>query len=150
LWHENAVRAQAVAARTYATHEMAHPKGPHYQLCDTTACQVYGGYDAEHPASNAAVKATKRVVLTHGGKPAFTQFGSSSGAWTGANQFIYLPAQEDPYDGSTGTPVHTGTVTLTAGRVEAASPAVGRLQRLRVMDRNGNGDWGGRVRTIRP
>ncbi len=149
LWHENAVRAQAVAARTYASYEMAHPKGPHYQLCDTSSCQVYGGYDAEHPAANAAVKATRRVVLTHDGKPAFTQFGSSSGGWTAANQFSYLPAKADPYDDWSGNPVHAWTVATTAARIEAAWPGVGELQRIRILQRDGNGDWGGRVRTLR-
>ncbi len=148
-WHESAVRAQAVAARTYAAYEMQHPKGTHYQLCDTVSCQVYGGYDAEHPASNTAVKATKRIVLFHGGKPAFTQFGSSSGGWTAANQFSYLPTQEDPYDNWSGNPVHSWSLDLTAARIEAAYPGVGKLQRIRILQRDGNGDWGGRVRSLR-
>ena len=45
-WTPAAVRAQAVAARTYAAYERAHRTGP---MCDTTSCQVYGGYAAEHP-----------------------------------------------------------------------------------------------------
>ena len=47
-WRPNAVRAQAVAARTYAAYEMQHPRAGHYQICDTASCQVYGGYTAEH------------------------------------------------------------------------------------------------------
>ena len=43
LWEPEAVQAQAVAARTYAAYERAHPIASHYQICDTTSCQVYGG-----------------------------------------------------------------------------------------------------------
>ncbi|WP_110206321.1 SpoIID/LytB domain-containing protein [Nocardioides daejeonensis] len=147
-WHANAVRAQAVAARTYAAYEMRHPRAGHYQLCDTSSCQVYGGYDAEHPASNAAVKATRRVVLHHQGAPAFTQFGSSSGGWTSANQFSYLPAQKDPYDDWAGNPVHSWQVEVNRARLQSAWPAIGRLRTIKVPQRDGNGDWGGRARSV--
>ena len=57
----DAVRAQAVAARTYAAYERAHPIAAHYEICDTTSCQVYGGVAAEHPAANAAVERDPRT-----------------------------------------------------------------------------------------
>lgn len=99
LWHPEAVKAQAVAARTYAAYERDHAPGSrHYQLCDTAHCQVYGGFSAEHPSSNAAVDATAREVVTWGGEPAFTQFSASNGGYSVAGQFDYLPAQPDPYD----------------------------------------------------
>ncbi|MFC6345626.1 SpoIID/LytB domain-containing protein, partial [Nocardioides hankookensis] len=72
LWSPAAVQAQSVAARTYASYERAHPRSSAYQICDTSSCQVYGGYDAENPASNAAVDATRGRILTSGGDPAFT------------------------------------------------------------------------------
>ncbi|WP_435743636.1 SpoIID/LytB domain-containing protein [Nocardioides sp. SYSU DS0663] len=148
-WSPAAVRAQAVAARTYASHERAHPRSTDYQLCDTTSCQVYGGYAAEHPASNAAVDATRRQILTVDGRAAFTQFASSSGGWTSAGSVPYLTAQEDPYDGWAGNPVHTWTTEVETARLERTWPGVGRLQRIEVVARDGNGQWGGRVRTLR-
>ncbi|WP_235735475.1 SpoIID/LytB domain-containing protein [Nocardioides alcanivorans] len=147
-WHRAAVRSQAVAARTYAAYEMRHPRAGHYQLCDTVSCQVYGGYDAEHPAANAAVKATKKVVLHHKGAPAFTQFSSSSGGFTAANQFPYLPAQADPYDGWAGNPVHTWEVKVSRTRIQSAWPAIGKLDKIRVPERNGHGAWGGRAQKV--
>ncbi|HYF73191.1 MAG TPA: SpoIID/LytB domain-containing protein, partial [Nocardioides sp.] len=48
-WSTEAVRAQAIAARTYASYERKHPRSSTYQLCDTSSCQVYGGVDAEYP-----------------------------------------------------------------------------------------------------
>ena len=146
LWSPAAVRAQAVAARTYAAYERAHRSGP---ICDTWSCQVYGGADAEHEASDAAIEATRRRVVEHGGEPAFTQFGSSSGGWTSAGSMPYLPAQKDPYDGWAGNPHHDWSVKLTDARLENAWPSIGNLRRITVLSRDGNGEWGGRARSLR-
>ena len=147
-WSTEAVRAQSVAARTYASFERMHPRSSAYQLCDTTSCQVYGGYDAEHQASNQAINATRRRVLMADGAPAFTQFGSSSGGWTSAGSRPYLTARADPYDGWSGNPVHAWSLRVEDGALERAFPAIGNLTQLRVTSRDGNGDWGGRVRSI--
>jgi SpoIID/LytB domain protein len=145
LWSKHAVRAQAVAARTYAAYERAHRSGP---ICDTSSCQVYGGYSAEHPASNTAIDATRRLALLHEGEPAFTQFASSSGGWTSAGSVPYLAAIEDPYDDWSGNPVHDWSVRLADTRIEQVWPGIGNLRRIAVTRRDGNGDWGGRVRSI--
>ncbi|HEX2771976.1 MAG TPA: SpoIID/LytB domain-containing protein [Micromonosporaceae bacterium] len=147
LWTPAAVRSQSVAARTYAAYERAHPRAGHYQLCDTASCQVYGGYSAEHSASDAAIDATRQQVLLSGGDPAFTQFSSSSGGWTAAGSFAYLPAKRDPYDGWSGNPVHSWSTSVTDARLESQWPALGNLTSMRTT-RDGHGDWGGRVRTV--
>lgn len=144
-WLPAAVQAQAVAARTYAAYERSVHASRYYQTCDTTSCQVYGGMSAEDSRSNAAVDATAGEVLTYGGRPAFTQFGSSSGGWTSAGSMPYLPAKADPYDGFSGNPVHTWTTRIAASRIAAAWPAVGTLRRIVVTQRDGNGEWYGRV-----
>jgi stage II sporulation protein D len=149
LWSPEAVRAQSVAARTYAAYERDHaPTSRHYQLCDTSSCQVYGGYDAEHPASNDAVAATSRLGLLSGGRPAFTQFASSSGGWTSAGSVPYLAAIQDPYDGWPGNPVHDWSLKLRDTTIEQTWPSIGNLTRLAITARDGNGEWGGRVRSI--
>jgi SpoIID/LytB domain protein len=148
LWSPAALRTQSVAARTYAAYERAHPRASHYEICDTTSCQVYGGAAAEHPSSDAAILATSRKALLLEGEPTFTQFSSSSGGWTSAGSVPYLSAREDPYDGWTGNPVHTWTSTFTDDAIEAKFPAVGNLTRIIVNSRDGNGDWGGRVSTL--
>jgi SpoIID/LytB domain protein len=147
-WSTEAVRAQAVAARSYAAYGRNHPQAGHYQLCDTTSCQVYGGYDAEYDASNAAVDDTRGQVLLADGAPAFTQFASSSGGWTSAGSVPYLPAREDPYDDWSGNPVHSWSVTVDDGVIERAWPAIGNLTRIAVTDRDGNGEWGGRLVSV--
>jgi len=147
-WQTQAVEAQAVAARTYATWSRAQYPSRYYQICDTSSCQVYGGASVEDPRSNAAVTATARQILTYANQPAFTQFSSSSGGWTSAGSVVYLTARSDPYDDYAGNPVHDWSVALKAPAVERAYPAVGTLLGIRVTRRDGNGEWGGRVWTL--
>ena len=147
-WSPAAVRAQAIAARSYAAYERAHPLSPTYQICDTTSCQVYGGYSAEHPDSNAAIDATRNLILRYGGEPAFTQFSASSGGWTSRGSVPYLVAKQDPYDGWAGNPYHTWSLRVDDSRIERAFPAIGNLRAIRVLSRDGNGDWGGRILTM--
>jgi stage II sporulation protein D len=142
-WSPEAVQAQAVAARTYA---LSKRDGTgHYDLCDTTACQVYGGLDNEHPDSNRAVVATARQVLHHNGKPAFTEFSSSNGGWTVASAIPYQVAKKDPYDGWSGNPNRSWSVRVGAAAIQRVYPKLGRLQRVEVTSRDGNGSWQGRV-----
>jgi stage II sporulation protein D len=148
LWEPEAVQAQSVAARTYAAYERAHPLASHYQTCDTTSCQVYGGATAEHPAATAAIRATRGEVVLHDGGPAFTQFSASSGGWTSAGSAPYLVAKPDPYDGWSGNP-HTAWQTVVSdGTVEKAFPGIGNLTRIQFAGRDGNGEWGGRVDSV--
>ena len=91
-------------------------------MCDTTSCQVYGGYAAEHPAPTPPSTPPRRLALIYDGEPAFTQFASSSGGWTSAGSVPYLVAQEDPYDGWSGNRVHTWS---TSGSRTASSSAPG-------------------------
>jgi stage II sporulation protein D len=144
-WEPEAVQAQAVAARTYAAFHRARNVDRYYQVCDTTACQVYAGVDGEHPLGNAAVRATARQILLHKGEPAFTEFSASSGGWTVAGDFSYLTARADPYDDWSGNDVHDWSVALTAARISGAYPSIGKLRSIVVTSRDGNGQWKGRV-----
>ncbi len=147
-WMAEALRAQAVAARTYAAYDRAAHPTRSYDTCDTTSCQVYGGASSEDSRSNAAVVATAGQVVTYGGKPAFTQFGSSSGGWTSAGSMPYLVAKADPYDGFAGNPVHTWTKTVKKSAVQKAWPSLGTLTRVVVTQRDGHGEWYGRVEKL--
>ncbi|GAB7006054.1 hypothetical protein JCM18899A_35270 [Nocardioides sp. AN3] len=149
-WSAAALQAQAVAARTYAAYERAHaPTGRPYQTCDSTACQVYGGVGAQTRATDAAVAATAGQTLTYAGKPAFTQFSSSDGGWTVRGSIAYQAAKADPYDAWAGNHVHDWTVKVAATKIQAAWPAIGTLTGVQVLSRDGNGDWGGRINTLR-
>ncbi len=144
LWAADAVRAQSVAARTYAAFERSHPPAGHYDICDTTQCQVYGGVDDEYPDADAAIEVTAKMGLYYEGRPAFTQFSASDGGFSSAGSMPYLVAQADPYDGATSHKYSTWTTTLDDAQIEQHWPSIGDLTSIEVTTRDGNGDWGGR------
>jgi SpoIID/LytB domain protein len=139
-WAAEAVRSQAVAARTYAEYERRHaPAGRAYDTCDTTSCQVMGSVETEQAAADAAIGATAGQIALYSGGPAFTQFSAANGGYTVAGSQPYLVAKADPYD------TYTWQATVAATSIERAWPAIGRLTALRVTQRDGHGAWGGRV-----
>ena len=71
-WKPEALKAQAVAARSYGVRSLVASR--YCDLCDTTSCRVYRGVDAETATTDAAVKATAGKILNYNGSPAFTQF----------------------------------------------------------------------------
>lgn len=78
----NALRAQAVLARTYALKHLGKHKAYGYDLCDTQNCQVYGGVGAESEAGNAAVESTMGQVLLYNKKPIEGVFSANCGGFT--------------------------------------------------------------------
>jgi len=77
-----ALKAQAVAARTYALAHRGQFELEGYDICATPKCQVYGGLSVEDPLSTAAVDATRGLVLAHGGRLADALFVSTCGGRT--------------------------------------------------------------------
>ena len=158
-WALEALKAQAIAARSYSEYERAHVASTaYYDICDTTACQVYGGqahYDAssnrlygEETSTDQAVHDTAGVIRSYNGAAIFAQFSSSNGGWTTDGGQPYLVAQRDDWDGVVSNNVHSWTASVTAAQIQARYPAVGTLLRMRVTSRDGNGEWGGRVKTV--
>lgn len=98
-----ALKAQAVAARSYAYSTLAKHSKDGYNLCDTTHCQVYGGFSDEKDTTNKAVEDTQDMVVKYNGSIANTVFHSSSGGFTESSENIwgsrlhYLKSKEDPY-----------------------------------------------------
>ena len=121
-WPTQALRAQAVATRTYAAYEMTTPATSGYDLFDDTRSQVYGGYAAEQTSTSAAAGATSGQVLTYGGQPAFTEFASSNGGYELAaltSPVAYLPSQRDPYERYSSNPNAIWWVTVPMSTVLA-------------------------------
>lgn len=145
-WQPNALAAQAVAARSYANHNRENaPAGRTFDTCDTTSCQVYSGLGAEATSTNAAIAATAGRTLTYQGKAAFTQFSASNGGWSSAGSRPYLVAKADPYDGAIPNGANAWTKSITVASIQARWPSIGSYRRLRIISRDGLGQWGGRV-----
>ncbi len=146
-WPQHALRAQAVAARTYAAWRRNRPMDVAYDICDTALCQVYGGASAEYPTSDKAVRATAREILTFRRKPAFTEYSASNGGHTVSGGKPYLPAKKDPYEG-TSKDYYGWTVQVTAAQMEAEYN-YDDLELIAIEERDGLGPRGGRVLKVR-
>jgi SpoIID/LytB domain protein len=152
-WTDAALRAQAVAARSYALLAQVNARAAHraYDICDTTSCQVYSPISSESAAEVSAVKATAHQYLRDAGQPVFAMFSSANGGYSVAGSRPYLVAQADPYDGVvTGAANwgHSWSTSISSSKIESAWPQIGTLQKLKVLGRDGNGPWGGRVLSV--
>ncbi len=86
---KEALKAQAVAARTYAMTKLGAHAGSGYQLCDTTACQVYKGYSNEAASTTAAVDATAGEIACYNGSPIEAVFSASTGGYTENSENVW-------------------------------------------------------------
>jgi len=140
-WPLEALKAQAVAARTYAI--TTHRSGAFDQYADTRS-QMYGGVGAETVATDRAVAQTSGQVVTYGGRPVTTYFFSTSGGRTedvensvlGTTPLPWLRSVEDPYDSV--SPRHRwGPITMTTAQAGArlGSLVKGRFRGIRVLRR---------------
>ena len=159
-WPAEALRAQAVASRTYALHiarenrDSATWRAP-FDLYSTTMSQVYSGNTRELSPRNGpwlqAVADTAGQVLTYGGTPALTLFTTSGGGYTENSgyayneQLPYLVAARDPH--TSGDPYIPWTRTYSVSALSrwlarVGDTNVGTLQRIDV---SGNISVSGRI-----
>jgi SpoIID/LytB domain protein len=136
-WPAEVLKAQAVAARSYAV--ATRKLGGAYDLFPDVRSQVYRGIDEEEESTNQAVDETAGKVLMYRGRTATTYFHSTSGgrtaavvdAWPNSNPVPYLVSVEDPYDSI--SPHHTwGPVAMPAGRLQKVLKTSGRLTDIRT------------------
>lgn len=98
-WPAEALRAQAIAARSYVLNSLT--PFADYDICATTDCQVYRGVELEHPDSDRAIADTRGLVLTYGGAFARTYYHSDSGGVLASSSEVwgenlpYLQARSD-------------------------------------------------------
>jgi stage II sporulation protein D len=146
-WAPEALKAQAVAARSYA---LAHLRGGAFDLYDDTRSQVYLGIGHESPAATAAVNATAGKVLLYRGHVADALFFSTSGGRTAAVQDVwpasapipYLVSVPDPYDSI--SPYHDwGPYRYAARSLAKRLHVLGRLIDAETVTTSS-----GRVRTV--
>lgn len=125
-WHTEALKVQAVCARSYAytagfgsNTDLTKP----YSLCDTTSSQVYKGYGAEKSSTNQAVDATEGKVIYYGGKAVRAYYSSTSGGSTEnvedvwGTPYGYLRQVSDIYE--LDPELDPWIVTLTADEIES-------------------------------
>lgn len=146
----NALRAQAVAARSYAATENRYTGLAN--TCDTQDCQVYGGsalregvseqpYGLEDPRTDLAIAETAGVVIrARNGSVVRTEFSSSNGGRTAGGAF---PAQADPGDLAANSALMTWTRTVSAAQVQQRYTQIGTLTSITTSHDGLGGDWNG-------
>jgi stage II sporulation protein D len=131
-WAAEALKAQAIAARSYALSHLHAANG--FDLYPDTRDQVYLGIPHEAPSTTAAVKATAGQVVLYKGKVASTYFFSTSGGRTASIQDLYpdsppvpyLVSVPDPYDSI--SPYHDwGPFRYTAKKLARGLKSPGKL-----------------------
>ena len=101
-WPLEALKAQAVCARTYAAQQTKHYKSYKFDVCNTTDCQVYYGANKASDLTDRAAEETSGIIAVYQGRPAELYYYSSNGGasessenvWTAA--LPYLRGKEDP------------------------------------------------------
>ncbi len=141
-WPLEALKAQAVAARTYAIATMKPGAG--FDLYPDTRSQVYGGVAAEVASTNQAIRETAGEVVTYNGVPVVTYFFSTSGGRTedventplGNEPRAWLKSVDDPYDDA--SPRHRwGPIRMSLARADAklGSLVKGKFRGIEVIRR---------------
>src|SRR6266498_2620058 len=127
-WPQDALRAQAVASRTYA---LSHLRpGADFDLYPDDRSQNYHGLQKQFPSAAAAVVATRREVLFFDGRPIQAMFSASNGGVTSGPEDVwggpplpYLPTRPDPYDAQ--SPAGSwGPVKVSVDKLHAAFPGL--------------------------
>jgi len=146
-WPLEALKAQAVAARTLAISSLGRFQAEGYDLRATTDSQVYAGVVAEDPRTTAAVDATRGEIIVFQGRPIFAAYHSDSGGFTEGSEYVwgsrypYLQGVPDPF-----TPAAPWTVTLDLpafeDRLRRAGKAVAGVSGIEVADLTPSGRAG--------
>jgi stage II sporulation protein D len=147
-WPQEALKAQAVAARSYAIYQQQHPKYQHFDVLSTTTSQVYAGLDGEANTTQAATQATAGQVLNYQGKIIESVFHAASGGHTENSEDIWMRAV--PYlrgvpDFDQSAPVFQWNLMLTATQLRQRIPGIGEIVSMTPVKTTPTG----RIRTIR-
>jgi len=145
-WPLEALRAQAVAARSYALANLV--KGKPFDLYADVRSQVYLGVAGEKPRATEAVESTATEIVLYGGKVASTLYFSTSGGKTASAADVfgspipYLVARPDPWDKL--SPYHRWGPVLIGARTVQAKLGI----EARVIDVTGAVTPSGRLRSL--
>lgn len=92
----DALKAQAVAARTYTAAHLGDHADEGWDLCDTPACQVYNGVGVEHSLSNRAIAETAGLIAVYDGQPIDAMYTSTCGGHT-EDASLLFSGRAQPY-----------------------------------------------------
>ncbi|MCC5813432.1 MAG: SpoIID/LytB domain-containing protein [Leptospira sp.] len=141
-WPEEALKAQAVCARTYVIREMLNKANEPFDVSKTTASQVYSGLDKETPRTTKAVDDTKGTIIVHEGMPIQAFFHSNAGGYTERPENVwsaklpYLDHVDSKYDQDAPNYSWEDRIASVQMNRLLASVGVGYITDIRVIKRN--------------
>ncbi len=138
------LKAQAICARSYAVCNIGRHRAAGYDICATTHCQVYRGYQNEYPSTNQACDETESLVITYEGKPVTGFYSKNDGGHTDNVEDVwgsfsgYLRGVKDEF-----APVYSWNIGYTSKELsnilESAGYSVGNLTKMEITSRNSSG-----------
>lgn len=148
LWSDAALKAQAIASRTYALYIREKQQGGrYYDLTATTASQVYGGLSVEKEETTKGVDATRGQIMLFEGKLIIAYFHANSGGITESSKNVwgaeipYLKSVTDPY--STMPEKDNWSCSLSwktlSGRLMSTCKKIGTVRSVKVLSRSDSG-----------
>jgi len=117
-WPKETLKAQAIAARTFAIFNMNKYIDKGYNICATTNSQAYGGVNHEDPLTNKAVDETRGVIMVYKGEPINAVYHSDSGGYTEDSENVwgsflpYLRSVESKFEEKVSPPHHTWSYSI--------------------------------------
>ena len=137
-WALEALKAQAIAARSYAVANANKHGRDGFDLTATISDQVYSGVSSESDSSNRAVAETEGMVLKYQGKPITAFFHSTSGGATELAENVWtkpLPYLQAVADYDDSSPHFSWNRKFSVADIERALPSVGQLLSFDVVAR---------------
>ncbi|MBM9501384.1 SpoIID/LytB domain-containing protein [Leptospira sp. 201903071] len=145
-WPNEALKAQAICARTYAVREILNKKNALYDVEATTNSQVYGGLEKEHPSTTKAVQDTTGVMAIYEETPIQAFFHSNSGGKTetpenvwGGKKIPYLPTVASEFDRAGDNFYWKETISQDLISSKFPNLKIGEIQSIQVLSRTGSG-----------
>ncbi len=158
-WHQEALKVQAIAARTYALYQRMINAGHDYHLVGSIQDQVYRGRHGVDPRVQQAVEDTRGIVVTHLNAPILAAFSSTAAGQTEdainvwSKDLPYLKGVECPFD--TNSPYYQWRASfkvedletnlrqkgMAVGTIASVTPIsysrAGRVAKVRILHSNG-------------
>ncbi len=152
-WNHETLKAQAVAARTYALYETQRNKSKKFDVYADTRSQVYKGMKSEHPSTTKAVFSTKGQILTYNGQIIKSYFSSSIGGLSASGHEIgdnkpYLKSVKSYH--STQNPNKTWNIQVPLKKIQqqyktsqikeisvSSRSSSGRIEQVQIKDNKG-------------
>ena len=136
-WSAEALRAQSVAARTFALKNRKRHSAEGFDLCNTAHCQVYEGMSAEMQSTTAAVNSTRGEVLFYKGAIIDALFHTDSGGMTEFSEHVWgstVPYLRAVKELRTQTQPWSRTVSMASfvQKIEAGGKSLGTLKEIRL------------------